>query len=318
MYQRNEIINSIEQKLSILSKSVETRGHLNLLDFHLHAENFYAKLLNLVLDWNLSNLNKNSHNSEAIDLIDKVNKIIVQVSATNTKTKIQNSISKISSEFNQYKFIFVSISKPATELRSKTYRVPSHIKFSPQMDIFDIPKIIKYIMDLSVEKIRTINEFLSNEIAPFPSLEKIQSNIAEIIEVLSKESWEAAAYIEKVIPFDISIKIDFNKLENASYIIEDYAIHHPRIQQIYDIYDRMGVNKSLSILQAVRSDYAKIDSQINPDDRFFKTIERVKDRVLRSANFSNIRDDELELCCQIIVVDAFVRCKIFRNPYVIA
>lgn len=28
----------------------------------------------------------------------------------------------------------------------------------------------------------------------------------------------------------------------------------------------------------------------------------------------NISEEELEICIQIIVVDAFMRCKIFKNP----
>lgn len=315
MYHRNELINSIEQKLSILSKSIETRGHLNLLDLHLHAENFYTTLLNLIFDFKLSNRNINAHNAEAVDLIDVANKLIVQVSATNTKTKIQDSLDKIPNSFNQYKFIFISISKPATELRSKTYKTPSHIIFFPKIDILDIAKIIQNIMALSIEKIQTINDFLSKEISPFPSVEKIHSNIAEIIEILSKENWGSNGFTDAIEPFDISNKIDYNNLDNAALIIEDYAVHHPKIQQIYDTYDRMGVNKSLSILQAVRFDFAKIDPQENSDSRFFKTIECVKNRVLKSANFPKIHEDELELCCQIIVVDAFVRCKIFKNPH---
>ncbi|MFT7158620.1 MAG: hypothetical protein ACI8Q1_003653 [Parvicella sp.] len=41
---------------------------------------------------------------------------------------------------------------------------------------------------------------------------------------------------------------------------------------------------------------------------------RIKTEVLSSLNFDQIPIDELELCVDILVVDAFIRCKIFQNP----
>ncbi len=39
-----------------------------------------------------------------------------------------------------------------------------------------------------------------------------------------------------------------------------------------------------------------------------------KSRILQSANAPMIPDEELDLCVAILVVDAFIRCKIFKNP----
>ncbi|MFL0131295.1 ABC-three component system protein [Tenacibaculum maritimum] len=40
----------------------------------------------------------------------------------------------------------------------------------------------------------------------------------------------------------------------------------------------------------------------------------MKEKIINSANFNNMPIDELELCIDVIVVDAFIRCKIFKNP----
>lgn len=50
------------------------------------------------------------------------------------------------------------------------------------------------------------------------------------------------------------------------------------------------------------------------DQLFFEVISKVQEKVLNSSNYSSIPFDELELCVNILVVDAFVRCKIFENP----
>jgi len=43
-------------------------------------------------------------------------------------------------------------------------------------------------------------------------------------------------------------------------------------------------------------------------------IERVIARIHESANYLSMPREELELCVQVLVVDAFIRCKIFANP----
>jgi hypothetical protein len=110
---RQETFNFIEKKLTYLAFRLEVRGGLNILDLHLHSENFYLHLLNLLFDWKLQNHNAERNNSTGIDLVDTTNKIIVQVSATATKQKIESALSKDLSNYNHYKFKFISISKDA-------------------------------------------------------------------------------------------------------------------------------------------------------------------------------------------------------------
>ena len=46
----------------------------------------------------------------------------------------------------------------------------------------------------------------------------------------------------------------------------------------------------------------------------FNVIEKVEEHVLKSDSVSEIPEEEIDMCIRIIVVDAFVRCKIFKNP----
>lgn len=65
---RTRYFNYIEGKLSILATRIEIRGRLNILDFHLHSEDFYVHFFNKLFDWKLNNLNAVKQNIEAIDL----------------------------------------------------------------------------------------------------------------------------------------------------------------------------------------------------------------------------------------------------------
>ncbi len=76
--------NFIEYKLCTLATRIEIRGKLNILDLNLHSENFYMNFCNELFGWQLKNMNAIKQNVEAIDLIDKSNQIIIQVSSTTT------------------------------------------------------------------------------------------------------------------------------------------------------------------------------------------------------------------------------------------
>jgi len=91
-------------------------------------------------------------------------------------------------------------------------------------------------------------------------------------------------------------------------------IHHTRVDKIYDEFNKLGVNKSKSVLSSIRSEYLKNKTTISDDDLFFMIIELVIEKIKGSANYKPIPYEELELCVKILIVDAFIRCKIFENP----
>ncbi|MCW5206113.1 SMEK domain-containing protein [Desulfobulbus sp. F5] len=312
---RLQLFNFIEDKLSYLAYRIEMRGGLNILDLNLHSENFYLHFLNLLFNWNLENINIVDVNSAGIDLIDAKNKIIIQVSATATKQKIESALSKELSTYNDYNFKFISISKDAKKLRTQTFSNPHNLTFLPAKDdILDISSLLSTISSMKIDQIEKIYDFLKNELKSEPDPEKIESNLTTIIKILSKEDWSNGMMAIETIPFDPEVKISYNQLERAKVLIDDYKVHFHRIGKIYSDFDKQGVNKSISILNGIRTEYLRLGEKINPDDRFFSIIDRVIQKIRKSANYTDIPDEELTLCVQIIIVDAFIRCKIFKNP----
>jgi hypothetical protein len=80
------------------------------------------------------------------------------------------------------------------------------------------------------------------------------------------------------------------------------------------VFDSQGSNKSSSVLSTIRQEYVKTKSSFSDDQLFFEVISKVQEKILNSSNYTSIPFDELELCINILVVDAFIRCKIFENP----
>lgn len=311
---RSEYFNFIESKLSLLATSIEMRGKLNILDEHLHSENFYLHFFNVLFGWELKNLNTELQNAAGVDLVDTTNRIIVQVSATATKQKIESALAKELSNYEGYSFKFISISKDASNLRTQTFSNPHKLTFSPAKDIFDVASLLKLIIALNIERLKGIYEFLKKELKSEPDPKKIESNLTTIIKILAKEDWSQEESGFETVPYDIESKISYNQLTDARVLIDDYKIHYTRIDKIYAEFDRQGANKSLSILNGIRSVYLSLGPVDSPDQSFFSIIETVTQKIRASANYEHIPDEELALCVQILVVDAFIRCKIFKNP----
>jgi len=312
---RNLYFDYIEEKLHVLARRVETKGKLNLLDIHLHSENFYLNFFNLLYGFQLENLNSKLQNVEAIDLIDYTNKIIIQVSATCTKQKVESALEKKTLEnYKNYTFKFISISKDASKLRNQTFKNPYSITFTPASDIYDIASVLKEMLSKQSYELKSIYEFIKSELGNDVDIVRLDSNLASVINILSKENWDDANNNNSVNSFEIDRKISFNELLNSKGIIDEYCIYYKKVDEKYSEFDTMGRNKSLSVLSSIKKEYIKSKNIGDSDLVFLTIIDKVRDKIIESPNFNKIPIDELELCVDILVVDAFIRCKIFENP----
>ena len=337
--QRKNYFDYVEEKLAILSIRVKNRGKLNILDVHMHSENFYRDFINLLYGWSLENANNRLQNIEAIDLIDDNVKLIVQVSATATKTKINNSLSKKSIEEyakRGYTFKFVSIAENADQLRQQKYNNLYNIGFNPKKDIYDISSLEKDILNLKLQKLEEVYQFIKAELGNMPDCVRFNSDLTTIINILAEvkldeneplgninmfEIDHSAARgkmaVRELIVFKHNKKIEFNKLDIAASIIDDYKIFYNQVEKKYREFDKMGLNKSMLVLQSLKKMY--IDALLknkydNSDLLFVGLIDEVKEIVINSSNYFDISKETLEACASLLVVDAFMRCKIFKNP----
>lgn len=318
--QRKNYFDYVEEKLAILSIRVKNRGKLNILDVHMHSENFYRDFINLLYGWSLENANNRLQNIEAIDLIDDNVKLIVQVSATATKTKINNSLSKKSIEEyakRGYTFKFVSIAENADQLRQQKYNNLYNIGFNPKKDIYDISSLEKDILNLELQKLEVVYQFIKAELGNMPDCVRFNSDLTTIINILAEVKLDENEPLGNINMFEIDKKIEFNKLDIAASIIDDYKIFYNQVEKKYREFDKMGLNKSMLVLQSLKKMY--IDALLrnkydNSDLLFVGLIDEVKEIVINSSNYFDISKETLEACASLLVVDAFMRCKIFKNP----
>ena len=314
---RTRYYNYIEEKLNFLAYRIEKRGKINLLDLNIHSETFFAELFNILYDYNLVNLNCIKQNAEGIDLVDTKNKIIIQVSATCTKEKIENSLNKgIYLFYKDYNFKFISISKEVSnKLRITEFENPYNLIFDSQKDILDSTTLLRYILNLEIDKQKILFEFIKKELGEEISTVKVDSNLAEIINILAKEDLDLKSAKINTTVFVIEEKINYNNLNGVRELIDDYKIFSVKLNQKYTEFDRGGRNKSTSILQIIRKQYVKLKNEKkNSEEIFYGVVENIMKIIEESANYKKLPFEELEMCVDILVVDAFMRCKIFENP----
>ena len=314
---RTRYYNYIEEKLNFLAYRIEKRGKINLLDLNIHSETFFAELFNILYDYNLVNLNCIKQNAEGIDLVDTKNKIIIQVSATCTKEKIENSLNKgIYLFYKDYNFKFISISKEvSSKLRATEFENPYNLIFDSQKDILDSTTLLRYILNLEIDKQKILFEFIKKELGEEISTIKVDLNLATIINIFAEEDLDFKNTEINTTVFVIEEKINYNNLNGVRELIDDYKIFSVKLNQKYTEFDRGGRNKSTSILQIIRKQYVKLKNEKkNSEEIFYGVVENIMKIIEESANYKKLPFEELEMCVDILVVDAFMRCKIFENP----
>lgn len=155
----------IENQLVHEAGVMIVRGKSNRLNKHKAAEHFYRKLLNKIFQLNLESADiPGQPDAEGIDLIDTKRSIVVSVSGTSSKAKVQDGLTKTKNTYNGFRYIFVSIIHDAKNLRKQKYKIPDSISFNPARDVLDIPFLMEAIRGLDeFETIKSIYDDFKNE-----------------------------------------------------------------------------------------------------------------------------------------------------------
>lgn len=268
---RSQYFNYIEDKIDYLSYRIGKRGKINLLDLNIYSETFFAEMINMLLKLNLKNMNAIKQNVEGIDLIDHDNKVVAQVSSTNTKQKIENSLKKeIIKKYKDYRFIFIPIVGDSDALRLKTFRNPHGINFNPEEDIYDTKAILNLVLNMKIGEQQNFYTFIKEELGNEVDLVKVDTNLAAIINILAKENLVNIPNSSQINHFEINRKIEFNNLQNAKGTIDLYKVYYSKLDEKYIEFDKLGTNRSFSVFSVLSNQYIKLQNEKQDDiaDKF--------------------------------------------------
>ncbi|SDB66056.1 SMEK domain-containing protein [Butyrivibrio sp. INlla16] len=223
---RDFYLKNIADNLALLSKQVEVRNAISLFDINIVAEDFYAGLLNIILDTNLINENIIQKNIAGIDLVDDNNRLVIQVTSDNTSEKIQHTIDLFISgelflKYDQLKVLILT--------KRKKYRTNFDTKgkfvFDKAVDIWDVCDLIDMIRPLDIDKLKCINEYLDKELYEkyAQGLHSEASEVDTIIDLIEFISAHKKVSIPKDVVIDPEFKINTRFKEFAESITTQYV-----------------------------------------------------------------------------------------------
>ena len=273
-----------------LNEIIEKRAKLNLLDNAVLAESFYKEILNKLFSWELKNLNIAHANFEAIDLIDKSNNILVQVSCTCENQKIRSTISKkelLKDDYKGFEIYFVFVGKQNSNVKKGKYNCISQLSFNPSTHILLTDDLIKCYQDLNPnvqdEILNITRSYLTKENKVNNSISKIK--ISEmILEILDENRQIFYKYGPKS---DVALnspmsEASFKKwCEGKMKIIEN----NKKILNIYQEYKLFFCRKEkllfhkfeLNVTSFEQNNKARLDSNLYEPfpEEFPKMLERI-------------------------------------------
>lgn len=263
---RKKSIDRISELFSRFQAEVETLNSNNLYDINIHSETVIIPLLNIVYNLKLINANVEDKNAAGIDLIDKENKISIQVTSDSKSDKVIHSIEEFIKyeREKEYDILFMYIlTKRQKKYTSKKIKELTNgvIEFNPEIHIIDFRNIVKEINSwISLDKINRVRELLENEFTEekiefrkkiatsktseineilYPNIieigmpEKIYlSNVSIDRDTIIKKSWETTYKLKRSAS---NRKVILKGLEQAGVMpIYDWHIHSNTLISIYN------------------------------------------------------------------------------------
>jgi hypothetical protein len=156
--------------------------------------------------------------------------------------------------------------------------------------------------------------------------EKFRNNpsmLKNTINALSNINMENIHDTEETAVFNIKDKIDFNSIKRNIAIIQEYKVYHQKINSLYDELELQGSIKKEKLLSVIKLTYAKIKGEyvLNSEDTVGiirqnsdNIIDDIYDELYEKIQNSDLWDEDVILGIRLIMVDAFMRCKILEEP----
>lgn len=226
MLTREIYIHEIESRLSWRDSTVRLRNSLNLYDIDIHAESFFCELLNLAFGYTLENLNHHQNNFDSIDLGDKANRISVQITSQNTRTKVQGTLDKFIKNGHEDEYDRLIVLIIGTKPKFQTpFNTGGKLSFDADTDVWDTRYLIRKISEKSNGELSRICDFFKEQLYPNGgytglSLNKLGERKLNEMHSICKEKLLSVGILEKTADEIIETDVSSTKYQ---YILDEVA-----------------------------------------------------------------------------------------------
>ena len=162
----DELLGRIMRLLSQLITEIKLNNGAGKLDINTAAEDFYCGLLNIILGpgITLQNMNRIHDDFPAIDLGDPESGIAVQITSTETRDKIRNTLKKFFERELDLRYtnrLIILVIGRANNY-TKDFRLERGFNFVPSRDIWDERALGREIRKLDLTQLEKLDAYLMN------------------------------------------------------------------------------------------------------------------------------------------------------------
>ncbi len=241
-----EQLDYIRNQLTYIKTKVALDNQLGLHDINKLCEDIFMHILNDIYGWNLKNINLFQENFPAIDLVDDINKIVIQVTSTTTTDKLRETIKKFKNltQYTDYQLkIFYIKDKPSFQKSTLSEFARDGVRENDLLGINDILKEVQADQSKCLTLYKTIQQRMDNISFKF--------NID--------------SYFEKVEPH----LIDFtnNKFKEYEPLFKEFIESETKVLEIYAV-GGSGKSHLLQYLSKIETEYIPLifTKQINIEE----------------------------------------------------
>lgn len=315
MMNKEVYLKNIAENLALLSREVSILNAVNLYDINIIAEDFFPGLLNLIYGYELQNANHFEKNAPAIDLIDQKNRIAVQVTSDNSSAKIRHTIDEFNKNqaYNLYDRLVVLILTQKKNY-STNFDTQGRFSFDKASDIWDVEKLIKDIRKLETEQVKSISEYLSEELCNrYYSVRETQAGeVDTIIDLIEYISQHRKVNKNRETMVDPEYKIYKRFKDFADKLIAEYTTLYTIYGEALNIVNEtLGIDEAQDIiimfyLQDISVQFLE-EEHDNPIVALNKLVTYFEEKL--SANGKKYDRSAIKF----YLVNEMIKCRVFPN-----
>lgn len=173
---------------------------------------------------------------------------------------------------------------------------------------------VKILKDM---KLKHESQHLSQQLRNRPSM------LINTINAIAEIDFEDILKVDSLLAFDPNHKISYNSLQKNALLIQEYKIFHGKINSLYDELELQGSIKKDKLLATIKGIYIHEKGKyVLNSENTHEIIQQNSDKIFDSVYaqlFSKVEaseawDEDIFLGLRLIMVDAFLRCKILEEP----
>lgn len=168
MEKRKTLLNKIARIISFYAATIQSNVESGRTDILIDAEKICCSLLNITFGFELKLLNQSKRNLPAIDMADEQRRVAVQVTSSNTRAKVQNTLKSFLEHGlnDQYDTLLVFILVAAPQFRQRVdFSVPDGMELKV-MTFLDLIRELEYIEEERLEEVaRYLDETIGTDTA---------------------------------------------------------------------------------------------------------------------------------------------------------